>query len=132
MKEVKGASVRASVMSWCRVAAERNNWYRLKRAVEILLRTRKPLAESQMALQTPWSELQYDFRPFFLTRPRLEVFARIDARVERMVRKPIVQWVFMMKCACYHMREVTDQNRYMSRGMARCSSLMTRSVFVRL
>jgi tRNA A37 N6-isopentenylltransferase MiaA len=70
----------------CRIGAERNNWYRLTRAVEVLLHTGKPLGESHMALQRGWHELRYDFRPFFLTRPRLEVFRRIDGRVERMVR----------------------------------------------
>ena len=121
-----------STVSGCRVAAERNNWYRLKRAVEILLRTRKPLAESQMALQTPWSELQYDFRPFFLTRPRLEVFARIDERVERMVRKLCflcVQCVCTKIRVCCSKRDIADESGP-RRGMAGCSSLLTRSVFV--
>jgi hypothetical protein len=69
-----------------RIGEERNNWYRLKRAIEVLLHTGKPLAESSMPLLAKWIDLKYDFRPFFLTRPRLDIFRRIDERVERMVR----------------------------------------------
>ena len=74
----------------CRVRAETNNWYRLERAIQILLRTGAPTAASHMQLKRPWSELPYDFRPFFITRPRLEVFRRIDERVERMVCSALV------------------------------------------
>ena len=40
-----------------------------------------------MPLDTELAALRYDFRPFFLVRPRLEVFKRIDERVECMVRR---------------------------------------------
>ena len=70
----------------CRIREEPNNWYRLERAVQILLRTGKPTSASQMQLERPLSELPYDFRPFFITRPRIEGFRRIDERVELMVR----------------------------------------------
>lgn len=70
----------------CRVALERNNWYRLQRALEIVLVTGQPTAASA-AGAAPAAAL-YDFRPFFLHRPRLEVFRRIDERVEHMVRAP--------------------------------------------
>ena len=69
----------------CRIAQERNNWYRLTRALEVVLHTGKPLAESRMQLETGLEGLQYDYRPFFLTRPRMTAFKRIDERVERMV-----------------------------------------------
>lgn len=63
---------------------ERNNWYRLQRALEIVLMTGQPTGASAAAA-TP-STSTYDFRAFFLHRPRLEVFRRIDERVEHMVR----------------------------------------------
>ena len=79
----------------CRVAEERNNWYRLSRAVEILLATDQPIAASRPDGGQALADLDYDFRPFFLTRPRLEVFARVDERVERMVRTCIHQSMLM-------------------------------------
>lgn len=44
------------------------------------------MAEYAMPLDAPVTDLDYDFRCFFLVRPRLEIFARIDERVEHMVR----------------------------------------------
>jgi tRNA dimethylallyltransferase len=32
----------------------------------------------------------YDFRPFFLTRPRVDLYRRVDARVEDMVARGLV------------------------------------------
>lgn len=83
----------------CRVREEPNNWYRLERAIQILLRTGAPTSTSHMQLERPWSELPYDFRPFFITRPRLEVFRRIDERVERMVRTGLAPLLRMMHVA---------------------------------
>lgn len=70
----------------CSVRLERNNWYRLQRAIEVILSTGRPMADHAMPLGADPQDLDYDFRCFFLTRPRLDVFARIDERVEHMVR----------------------------------------------
>lgn len=67
----------------CRIEAEKNNWYRLQRAVEIVLVTGQPTAAS--AVSAAASDVPYDYRTFFLFRPRIETFRRIDARVEQMV-----------------------------------------------
>lgn len=83
-----------------RIGEERNNWYRLKRAIEVVLRTGKPLADSSMPLLTRWMNLKYDFRPFFLTRPRLDIFRRIDERVERMVCYPSFSDWFQSAVPC--------------------------------
>jgi len=66
-----------------RVSLERNNWYRLLRVLQILLATGgKPLSEQDLDAQRPWD---YDFRCFYLHRPRVPLYERIAARVEEMV-----------------------------------------------
>lgn len=67
----------------CRIVQEKNNWYRLQRAIEIVLTTGKPTSASAVAEDEQHG--LYDFRPYFLFRPRIELFRRIDARVEQMV-----------------------------------------------
>ncbi|DBA85626.1 TPA: hypothetical protein ACH3X1_005203 [Trebouxia sp. C0004] len=71
-----------------RVSAETNNYYRLVRVLEIIMHTGKPLAEFEPPADAP---LDYDFRCFFLQRPRLELFQRIDLRVEQMVDRGLLQ-----------------------------------------
>lgn len=71
-----------------RVSAEVNNYYRLMRVLEIVMHTGKSLAEFEPAADAP---LDYDFRCFFLQRPRLELFQRIDLRVEQMVDRGLLQ-----------------------------------------
>lgn len=70
----------------CRIQAEKNNWYRLQRAIEIVLVTGRPTAASAWSAANPSATL-YDYRPFFLFRPRIETFRRIDERVEHMVSR---------------------------------------------
>ncbi|KAF6256678.1 IPP transferase-domain-containing protein [Scenedesmus sp. NREL 46B-D3] len=66
-----------------RVRAERNNWYRLQRVLQILLQNGgTPLSEMDVDTTKP---LDYDFRCFFLTRPRIELYDTIAFRVEEMV-----------------------------------------------
>ncbi len=65
------------------------NYYRLNRVLEILLGTGgKPLAELNLDTGAP---LDYGFRCFFLNRPRLELYRRIDARCEEMVVGGLLQ-----------------------------------------
>lgn len=59
-----------------------NNWYRLRRAVEVVQATGRPMAE--VALNAT-ADLDYDFRGVFLHRNRIELFRRIDRRCEEMV-----------------------------------------------
>ncbi|WIA19790.1 hypothetical protein OEZ85_005701 [Tetradesmus obliquus] len=66
-----------------RIRGERNNWYRLQRVLQILVQNGgKPLSEMDVDITKP---LDYDFRCFFLTRPRLKLYDRIAYRVEEMV-----------------------------------------------
>lgn len=63
---------------WLCCRLERNNYYRLKRALQILVQTGgKPLSDQALVTDSP---LDYDFRCFFLHRPRLEIFDRIMLR----------------------------------------------------
>lgn len=66
-----------------RLEGEFNNYYRLRRVVDILMqapgRTLKELKLDEA------SQLPYDFRCYFLYRPRVELYRRIDARVEDML-----------------------------------------------
>eukprot|EP00892_Ulva_mutabilis_P001173 jgi/Ulvmu1/11056/UM007_0238.1 len=78
-----------------RVAQERNNWYRLQRSLEIVLATGRPTSASAAA--TAPCTATYDFRPFFLHRPRLEVFRRIDERVEHMVLGGLLDEAHMLR-----------------------------------
>ena len=64
------------------------NWYRLNRVLEILVGTGRPLGELDLDVEAP---LDYDFRCFFINRSRLELYRRIDARVEAMVCGGLLQ-----------------------------------------
>lgn len=72
----------------CRLEGEPNNFYRLLRVYEILLDTGQPLADMDLSAD---AELDYDFRCFFLHRPRMELYRRIDARCEQMLHSGILQ-----------------------------------------
>jgi hypothetical protein len=107
----------------CRVGAERNNWYRLRRALAILCtapgRTLRDLDIGMDALTAisgnataareagkggeeggeleghncaPSSVQRYDFRTFFLFRQRIPLKARVDTRVQEMVRARSVMY----------------------------------------
>jgi tRNA dimethylallyltransferase len=71
-----------------RGGASANNMYRLGRVVDILLQARAPLAT--LAAPASAAGAPYDFRAFFLPRPREELYRRIDARVEEMVAGGLV------------------------------------------
>ena len=66
-----------------RVAAEKNNYYRLQRALQILLQNGgRPLSNHDVDTA---KDLDYDFRCFFLHRPRIGLYDKIMERVEQMV-----------------------------------------------
>lgn len=72
-----------------RLQSEPNNMYRLKRVVDILLQTRgTPLSQQNLNTTAP---LDYDFRCFFLHRPRVELCRRIDERVETIVHTGLLK-----------------------------------------
>jgi tRNA dimethylallyltransferase len=72
-----------------RLQSEPNNMYRLKRVVDILLQTRgTPLSQQNLNTTAP---LDYDFRCFFLYRPRVELCRRIDERVETIVHTGLLK-----------------------------------------
>jgi len=72
-----------------RLSTEVNNWYRLYRVVDILLQSPgRTLAQLNLDEAAP---LDYDFRCYFLYRPRMELYRRIDRRVEDMVMNGVVE-----------------------------------------
>ncbi|CAL5221867.1 g4129 [Coccomyxa viridis] len=64
------------------------NWYRLNRVLDILLSTGRPLGELNLDVEAP---LDYKFCCFFLNRNRIDLYRRIDARVEDMVCGGLLQ-----------------------------------------
>lgn len=74
-----------------RLRKETGNTYRLERVVEILLSSPGcKLAEfSPDGAASDHEDVV--FHPFFLYRPRIELYRRIDARVEQMVEQGILQ-----------------------------------------
>ena len=80
--------MKLSQLSLSRIRLEVNNQYRLLRMVEILLSTGKMLAELD---HDRTADLDYDFRCFFLNRPRQELYDRIGLRCEQMVVNGILQ-----------------------------------------
>ncbi|CAN5539012.1 tRNA (adenosine(37)-N6)-dimethylallyltransferase MiaA [soil metagenome] len=68
---------------------DRSNGQRLARALEVFLLTGKPF--SSFAPQA--RDLPYDFRVFVLDRPREELYARIDERVDVMVETGLFEEV---------------------------------------
>ena len=71
-----------------RLRTEVNNQYRLKRVLEILLSTGKPLSALNLDVKAP---LDYDFRCFFLNRPRIQLYDRIGLRCEQMVQNGLLE-----------------------------------------
>ena len=68
---------------------EANNWYRMNRVVDILLQAPgKTLADLDRDGTAP---VEYDFRCFFLHRPRIQLYRRIDERVEVMMSRGLLR-----------------------------------------
>lgn len=71
-----------------RLRHESNNYYRLQRVVDILLQSPgKTLKDLNLNEAAP---LDFDFRCYFLTRPRIELYRRIDSRVEDMIANGVI------------------------------------------
>ena len=68
-----------------------NDWYRLERAMEIVQTSGRPVGSFK-----PASRPRYDFRCVVLTSPRIELYRRVDARVEAMVRDGMLEEAAMM------------------------------------
>lgn len=67
---------------------EVNNWYRMNRVVDILLQAPgKTLSELD---RDDGATPKYDFRCFFLVRPRIQLYRRIDERVEVMLAHGLI------------------------------------------
>ena len=65
-----------------------NNNYRLRRVMEILVQTGRPLKQLDLDIT---AQLDYDFRCFFLNRPRVQLFRRIDQRCCDMLAGGLLQ-----------------------------------------
>ncbi len=63
-----------------------NDWYRMTRAYEIALETGRDPSDFEASRP----ETRFDFRCFFMSAPRVELYRKIDARVEGMMVDGIV------------------------------------------
>ncbi|KAK9829894.1 hypothetical protein WJX72_008519 [[Myrmecia] bisecta] len=71
-----------------KLQGEPNNYYRLGRVLEVVLRTGLPMADMALDATAP---LDYDFRCFFLNRPRLQLYDRIALRCESMLEGGLLE-----------------------------------------
>ena len=78
-----------------RLAEVPNNFYRLLRVLEIVQTTGRTLAELDIDEAAP---LDFDFRCFFLHRPRADLYRRIDLRCEQMVERGLLQVGLKITC----------------------------------
>ena len=65
-----------------------NNEYRLRRVLEVVQQTERPISEADLDRSAP---LDYDFRCFFLVRPRTQLYDRIGLRCEQMLLGGLLQ-----------------------------------------
>ena len=72
----------------CRLAEVPNNFYRLLRILEVVQTTGGTMAALDIDEAAP---LDFDFRCFFLHRPRIDLYRRIDLRCEQMVARGLLQ-----------------------------------------
>lgn len=63
-----------------------NDWYRLTRAYEIFLASGRAVSTFERAAP----DARFDFRCFFLSAPRVELYRKIDVRVEEMMVRGIM------------------------------------------
>ena len=68
-----------------------NDWYRLDRAMEIVQTSGRPVGSFK-----PEGESPYDFKCVVLTSPRVQLYRRVDTRVEHMVRDGMLEEAAMM------------------------------------
>ncbi|MCX7671434.1 MAG: tRNA (adenosine(37)-N6)-dimethylallyltransferase MiaA, partial [Anaerolineae bacterium] len=72
------------------------NVRRAIRALEVCLTTGRPISEQQRKMPPPYRLFQIG-----VTRPRAELFARVDARVDRMIADGLVEEVARLAAAGY-------------------------------
>ena len=63
-----------------------NDWYRVERALEIVTASGRPVGSF-----APVAPPAFDFRCVILTRPRVALYRRVDARVEAMTRDGMLE-----------------------------------------
>ena len=73
-----------------------NNFYRLLRVLEIVQSSGSTLAALDIDESAP---LDFDFRCFFLHRPRADLYRRIDLRCEQMLQSGLLQ-ARDLECRC--------------------------------
>eukprot|EP00871_Galdieria_phlegrea_P003828 jgi/Galph1/4446/GphlegSOOS_G3055.1 len=84
----------------------RNDWYRLRRALEVYYAAGRPLSELPLQGGAPnpkketqsnkWKDLDYDFRCYFLVASREKLNRLIDRRCEQMIQKGLLKEVFSL------------------------------------
>ncbi len=77
---------------------DHRNVRRVIRALEVCLATGQPISELQRRTPPPYHMLRIG-----VTRPRAELFARIDARVDRMMADGLLSEVARLMAAGYHL-----------------------------
>jgi tRNA dimethylallyltransferase len=65
-----------------------NNYYRMLRVLEIVVATGRPRSKLNLDTKAP---LDYDIRCFYLDRPRISLYRRIDLRCEQMLQGGMLQ-----------------------------------------
>jgi tRNA A37 N6-isopentenylltransferase MiaA len=65
-----------------------NNYYRMLRVLEIVMTTGRPRSKLNLDTKAP---LDYDIRCFYLDRPRISLYRRIDLRCEQMLQGGMLQ-----------------------------------------
>jgi tRNA dimethylallyltransferase len=74
-----------------------NDERRVVRALEIYLTTRKPIAQVQMDRRGLWGK--YDIKIFALNRERAELYDRVNARVDQMFERGLIDEIKRLKAA---------------------------------
>jgi tRNA A37 N6-isopentenylltransferase MiaA len=65
-----------------------NNYYRMLRVLQIVMATGQPRSKLNLDTKAP---LDYDIRCFYLDRPRISLYRRIDLRCEQMLQGGMLQ-----------------------------------------
>ena len=65
-----------------------NNYYRMLRVLAIVMATGRPRSKLNLDTKAP---LEYDIRCFYLDRPRISLYRRIDLRCEQMLQGGMLQ-----------------------------------------
>ncbi|XP_078433407.1 isopentenyltransferase 9 [Wolffia australiana] len=73
-----------------------NDWYRLRRSLEIVRSTGSPPSAFPLPHKTHAAELDYDFLCFFLSAPRLGLYRAIDRRCEEMVEGLLAEAAWLL------------------------------------